>query len=37
MRFSIGGCVANSDAMPPPEKGLAIIMCAVVGCMGTYI
>src|SRR5512136_3067086 len=31
MRFSIGGWVANSEVMPPPENGLAIIMCAVVG------
>ena len=29
MHFSIGGWVANNEVMPPPEKGLAIIMCAV--------
>lgn len=33
MRFSIGGWVEKSFAMPPPPpNGLAIIMCAVVGC-----
>src|SRR5664279_1875670 len=32
MRFSIGGWVEKSFAMPPPpENGFAIIMCAVVG------
>ena len=31
MRVSIGGWVVKSDVMPPPEKGLAIIMWAVVG------
>ncbi len=32
MRFSIGGWVEKSLAMPPPPpNGLAIIMCAVVG------
>jgi len=32
MRSSVDGCVENRFAMPPPDSGFMIIICAVDGC-----
>ena len=32
MRSSVAGCVENRFAMPPPDSGFMIIICAVAGC-----